>query len=177
LTFSELTYKHFKKTEIFNLQDNRTQTRGSKMSETTKEPTFPKKMVSLNVAIALGIICIILIALIAYFTVTGIPAQNSYTNLQNQNKQLTSTLDLGKSTTLVNDVTVSEVGGAYGWEYPSNVLSYAGYISVWVLSSTMTNTYVRVAYSSLDINCNDSVMVGSSGIAVVPVLPASVLPT
>jgi hypothetical protein len=32
------------------------------MSETTKEPTFPKKMVSLNVAVALGIICIVLIA-------------------------------------------------------------------------------------------------------------------
>ena len=32
------------------------------MSETTKEPTFPKKMVSLNVAVALGIVCILLIA-------------------------------------------------------------------------------------------------------------------
>jgi len=47
-----------------------------------------KKTVSRNVAIALGTICIILIALIAYFTITGISAQNSYSNLQNQNKQL-----------------------------------------------------------------------------------------
>jgi cell division protein FtsB len=47
-----------------------------------------RKMVSRNVVLALGVICIILIALIAYFTVTGISAQNSYNNLQNQNKQL-----------------------------------------------------------------------------------------
>ena len=52
-----------------------------------------KEMVSRNVAIALGIICIILIALIAYFTVTGISAQNSYNTLQNQNKQLQTWLD------------------------------------------------------------------------------------
>jgi predicted PurR-regulated permease PerM len=50
-------------------------------------------MVSRNVAVALGIVCIILVALIAYFTVTGISAQNSYNNLQNQNKQLQTWLD------------------------------------------------------------------------------------
>ena len=69
------------------------------MSETTKEPTFPKKMVSLNIAIALGIICVLLIAVIAYFTVTGISATNSYNNLQNQNKQLQAWLD-GNETVL-----------------------------------------------------------------------------
>jgi len=55
--------------------------------------TKPKKMVSRNVAVALGIICIVLIAIIAYFTVTGISAQNSYNNLQNQNSQLQTWLD------------------------------------------------------------------------------------
>jgi len=53
----------------------------------------PKKMVSRNVAIALGIICILLIAVIAYFSITGISSQNSYKNLQNQNKQLQTWLD------------------------------------------------------------------------------------
>jgi predicted PurR-regulated permease PerM len=56
-------------------------------------PPLPKKMVSRNVAMALGIICIMLIALIAYFSITGISAQNSYTNLQNQDKQLQAWLD------------------------------------------------------------------------------------
>lgn len=61
--------------------------------------TKSKKMVSRSVAIALGIICIILIAFIAYFTVTGISATNSYNNLQNQNKQLQAWLD-GNETVL-----------------------------------------------------------------------------
>jgi cell division protein FtsB len=52
-----------------------------------------KKVVSRNVAIVLGIICILLIATIGYFVVTNISAQNSYNNLRNQNEQLQSWLD------------------------------------------------------------------------------------
>jgi hypothetical protein len=63
-----------------------------------------KKVVSRNIAIALGTICIILIALIAYFTVTGISAQNSYNNLQNQNKQLQTWLN-GNETLLIQTET------------------------------------------------------------------------
>ncbi len=55
--------------------------------------TKPKKMVSRNVAIALGSICIVLVAPIAYFTVTGISATNSYNNLKDQNKQLQTWLN------------------------------------------------------------------------------------
>jgi cell division protein FtsB len=75
------------------------------MNETKPSQTKPKKMVSRNVAMALGIICIILIAFIAYFTVTGISAQNSYDNLQNQNKQLQTWLDGNE--TLLNQTQVS----------------------------------------------------------------------
>jgi DNA-binding transcriptional ArsR family regulator/cell division protein FtsB len=63
-------------------------TRKFKMDETK-----PKKMVRRSAAIALGIICILLIAFIAYFSITGISAQNSYDTLQNQNKQLQTWLD------------------------------------------------------------------------------------
>jgi cell division protein FtsB len=59
--------------------------------------TKPKKMVSRNVAVALGITSIILIAIIAYFSIAGISAQNSYNNLQNQNKQLITWLDGNKT--------------------------------------------------------------------------------
>lgn len=62
--------------------------------------TKPKKMINRNVAISLGIICFLLIAFIAYFTVTGISAQNSYSNLKNQNNQLQTWLDGNK--TLLN---------------------------------------------------------------------------
>jgi uncharacterized protein YukE len=59
-----------------------------------------RKMVRRSVAIALGIICIILIAFISYFSITSISAQNNYNNLQNQNKQLQTWLDGNK--TLLN---------------------------------------------------------------------------
>ena len=55
--------------------------------------TKERKVVGRRVALALGIICIILIALVAFFTVTGISAQNSYNNLQNQDKQLQTWLN------------------------------------------------------------------------------------
>lgn len=75
------------------------------MSEPQTEGTKPKKMVGRNFGLALGIICIILIALIAYFTVTGISAQNSYNNLQNQNKQLQTWLEENK--TLLDQIQAS----------------------------------------------------------------------
>jgi len=61
--------------------------------------TKPKRMVNRKLAFALGLVCIVLIVFIAYFTVTGISAQNSYTSLQNQNKQLQAWLD-GNATLL-----------------------------------------------------------------------------
>lgn len=50
--------------------------------------TKPKKIMWKSVPIALGLICIVLIAFIAYFAVARISAQNSYNSIQNQNKQL-----------------------------------------------------------------------------------------
>lgn len=67
--------------------------RAFKISETKASETKPKKVVGRNVAIALGLICILLTAFIAYFSITSISAQNSYNNLQNQNKQLQTWLD------------------------------------------------------------------------------------
>jgi DNA-binding transcriptional ArsR family regulator len=68
-------------------------TTASKMSEPKVNETKPKKVVGRSVAIALGIICILLIAFVAYFSITDISAQNNYSNLQNQNKQLQKWLD------------------------------------------------------------------------------------
>jgi len=52
-----------------------------------------KRVAGRSAAMALGIICILLIASTAYFWITGISAQNSYDTLQNQNKQLQKWLD------------------------------------------------------------------------------------
>jgi cell division protein FtsB len=71
-----------------------------KVNETKPSETKPRKVVGRSVTIALGIICILLIAFIAYFSVTGISAQNSYDKLQNQNKQLQTWVD-GNETLLM----------------------------------------------------------------------------
>jgi cell division protein FtsB len=52
-----------------------------------------KRVAGRSAAMALGIICVLLIASTAYFGITGISAQNSYNTLQNQNKQLQKWLD------------------------------------------------------------------------------------
>jgi len=70
-----------------------------KMGEKETTETKPKKVVGKSVAVALGIVCILLIASIAYFSVTGISAQNSYNNLQKQNNQLQAWL-AGNETSL-----------------------------------------------------------------------------
>ena len=71
--------------------------------------TKPKKIVGKSVALVLGLICIVLIAFVAYFAVAGISAQNSYNNLQNQNKQLQTWLDGNRTLldqTQVNDTNL-----------------------------------------------------------------------
>jgi cell division protein FtsB len=59
----------------------------------------PKRIVR-SVSAALGLICIVLIALIAYSTVIAVSTQNNYNNLQNQNRQLQTWLD--ENETLLN---------------------------------------------------------------------------
>jgi cell division protein FtsB len=158
----------------------------------------PKKMVSRNVAVALGIICIVLVAFIAYFTVTGISAQNSYNNLKNQNNQLqtwldgnetllnqtqanntnlqnqmnnlTDILNLSESTTLYNG-TVS----TFPTVEPANLeesAPYAGYVSVQVsstLNETVTITVVWDYYPIL--RYQNDFNLGNNGTAIFPVLP------
>jgi len=70
--------------------------------------TKPKKIVWKSVPIALGLICIVLIAFSAYFAVAGISTQNSYNNLQNQNKQLHTWL-VGNET-LLNQTQIWQTG-------------------------------------------------------------------
>jgi predicted PurR-regulated permease PerM len=134
----------------------------------------PKKMVRRSIAVALGIVFIVLIAglggAIAYYTMRN-------NSLQNQVNDLTNTLNLGKSTVWVNSQTISQDANSYYWWnspfYPWN-LNYCGYISVQVLSSTTSNTYVRVIYTVHGINYDNQINVGSMGTAVFPVLPTSI---
>lgn len=141
------------------------------MSETKPIETKPKKMVSRNVTIALGIICIILvvglIGAVAFYTFQ-ISLLNSKVN------DLTNITNLADSIVWVNNLTVSpiedlQLGHHCTFIFPAN---YSGYVSVNVLSSTNT-TYVELTYTSYGVNYDSQVNVGTNGTAYFPVLPAS----
>ena len=156
-----------------------------------------------TVAIALGIICIVLavglVGAVANYTsiISGkdntiatkdsqitdkdntISSLNSQisskdsqiSSLQSQVNDLTDITNLAKSTVWINDQTVSQPAGSY--TYWTVSASYAGYVSVWVQTSTTDNTYVRVIWSSHGVNYDHSITVGVSGTAVFPILPTS----
>jgi hypothetical protein len=152
--------------------------------------TKPKKTVSRNVAIALGIICILLIAIIAYFSITGISAQNSYNTLQNQNKQLlanntnlqsqinnlTDFADiayLAKDAVWVNGQTISQPASSYtAYNFSAG---WAGFVEVWVQSSNVASTNVKVVYTAAigDWNFNQEIVVINGTSAEFPILPSS----
>jgi hypothetical protein len=121
-----------------------------------------KNVVSRNVAVALGIICIVLtVGLIGAILV-----------LQNQVNDLNSTLNLDKSTVWVSDQTLKQSANIYTTWAPKFSASYVGYVSVRVISTT-AEMYVRVIYTSHGANYDNQIVVGTDGTAVFPVLPSS----
>jgi uncharacterized protein YoxC len=177
-----------------------------------------KKVVGRNVAIAFGIIIIILlvglVGVVANYTLiidgkdntittnnsqilaltnqlnqlqTWLDGNRTYyqnqvvskdsqiTSLQNQVNDLTNTVNLAKSTVWVDDQTVSQPASSYTTWTPAFSASYAGYVSIWVQTSTTTNTYVRVIYSAYGVNYDHQIGVGTGGTAVFPLLPCSTI--
>lgn len=144
------------------------------------EKPIEKKVISRTVAIALGIICIVLavglVGAIADYTLiingkdnTILAQTTQISNLTNQVNNLTSTLDLSKSTIWVNDQTVNQGSSSYNyWTFSTN---YAGYVVVNIITSTTSNAYAEVIYSSNGVNYDSSVTVGYSGTANFVVLP------
>ena len=101
-----------------------------------------KKMVSRNVAVALGIICIVLAACLAG---TGVLMNAKITNLQNQVNDLNNTLSLAKSTVWVNNQTISQPQDSWSnWTFRAD---YAGYVLVQVYNSTILNPLAEVVYN------------------------------
>ena len=83
-------------------------------------------------------------------------------------------MSLSQTETLVNSQEINQPPGYYT-PYTFNI-SYAGYITVDVLSSTTSKTWVEiVGYSSNGISYSSGqINVGSSGIVSYPVLPGTV---
>jgi len=142
-----------------------------------------KKVVGRNVAIALGIICIILavglVEAIANYTSIISGKDDTITSLNSQIVSLTiqvsdlnDTVNFHKSAFWVMDHTISQ--SVHSYTYWTFSASYAGYVSVVVLSSTTTNTYVEVIWNAYGISYDSGqITVGTSGTAHFPILPSS----
>jgi hypothetical protein len=141
-----------------------------------------KKVVSRSVAIGIGIIgVILLIALVgavANYTsiinnkdITYQDYVSTHSHTDGEYNDLNDIVNLAKSTTWIDDHTISQPASSYTyWTFSAN---YIGYVSVQVHSSTTDNTYVRVIYSSHGVNYDNQITVGTSGTAVFPLLPSS----
>ena len=98
--------------------------------------------------------------------------QSQIAELNQEISTLTNIVNLQEQTTLVYQQTISQP--ALSYTYWNFQLQYAGYIVVYVYSSTTTNTYVEVVWSYNGINYDQSITVGASGNAAFPVLPTTV---
>lgn len=143
--------------------------------------TEPKKMVSRNVAVALGMICVVLIAglggAFVYYFLNHVHTNSEYDALENQLNDLqnkvgnfTEILDLGKQETWVDSQDISQSANNFTQLGGGFSPTYAGYISVDVHSSSST-TYTRVIYWLVDHYFDQTNIVGYYGIAYFPVLP------
>jgi len=97
--------------------------------------------------------------------------KTTHSHTDSEYNLLNDIVNLDKSTVLVNSQTISQPANSYTyWTFSA---SYAGYISVNVESSTTTNTFVEVVYTSHGVNYDERITVGTSGTAAFPVLPSN----
>jgi prefoldin subunit 5 len=93
-------------------------------------------------------------------------------NLQNQVSNLTDIANLKSAQYWLVSKTVNQTAlSASTWNFSA---SHAGYVWVNVESSTTSNTYIEVKYSSLGVYYDNKVNVGSGGPATFPVLPGTI---
>jgi len=143
-----------------------------------------KKVVGRNVAIVLGIICIILAVGFAYYITvmnsritdrdnTILQLNNQITTLHSQLDDLNATVSLTKSTSWATDLTLDS--STTGWGR-NNHESYAGYLIVVITSSSSFKTSVELSYSLPNgISYDRTVYLNSTQNSVwFPILPALV---
>ncbi len=184
----------------------------------TTEKRGQKKIVSRTMVIALGLICIVLVAGLVGTIAVYMPMVNSLesqvaekdstisslnshvSSLYSQVSSLQADLEQANSTIsdyknavqalnlrilnyldiiylnateyLVSGIGFTQDASGYTIVW-SNIREYAGYVSV-AVESTSNTTYARVFYSSYGVNYDHNVTVGTSGIAVFPVLPGGI---
>jgi hypothetical protein len=145
------------------------------MTEVEKK-VVEKKVIGRNVAIALGIIVIILVvglvgAIVNYTstindknnTVATLNSQittkdNTISSLNSQNSSLTNIVNLENSTIWVDSQTISQSAGSYtSWHFSA---SYAGYISISATAGAITSTKEFLfPYHTLGNSPTDALMI------------------
>lgn len=107
-------------------------------------------------------------------------ANGQITSLQNQlnsaNSKITSQnniISLSDSAVIANDQTYSEAASSYAtFTFSAN---YAGYVSVYVLSSSVAGTWIEVSYTSNGVTYNQEITTNVGYLAEFPVLPSSTI--
>src|SRR4030067_354104 len=94
---------------------------------------------------------------------------NEVSTLNDEVNGLLNLLYLNATGTAVSNQSFSFAAGENSIVWSGDV-DYAGYFTVSVQSSSNT-TFVQMVYSSFEINFDDTIVVGTSGIAGFPVLP------
>jgi hypothetical protein len=98
-------------------------------------------------------------------------SQSEISSLQSQLSDANGINGLHESTIWLNDATVNQdVGAGIYYVYTA---TYAGYVTVNVQSSTTSNQYVQVTWTSNGVNYSNKITVGNIGTAVFPVLPSA----
>jgi hypothetical protein len=138
----------------------------------------PKKMVSRSVAIALGIICIILavslVGAFAYYMPTINDKDNTISSLKSQFTNLQHIADLNKYLVIANNYTIiEELHGSWYLQFNTQ---YSGYVSVTIYNSTNNPTNVEVDYTYLEEYHNSPVELSTNGTAIFPVVASPTIP-
>jgi len=126
--------------------------------------TKPKEVVNRNVAIALGIVCIILGAFLAgaivYFSHIVNDKNSTIEEKDSVIADLNDTINLQKYTVWVNNETVTQEAGNYtSWTFTASV-AVAGYIEVSMMPAK-NKTYAEMLNNAyVEVICNASVPAG-----------------
>jgi hypothetical protein len=97
--------------------------------------------------------------------------QSQLSSTQSQLSSANAIANLQSSSTWLSSATVNQDRGSY-YSYTYSA-GYAGYVSVYIQSSTTSNQYVEAIWSSNGVDYDKSITTGTSGTAVFPVLPSS----
>jgi flagellar basal body-associated protein FliL len=149
---------------------------GTKVNETKPNETKPRRVVGRSIAIALGIVCILLIAVLGGVMAYYVSYVSGHHHTDSDYDSINSIVNLANSTVWVNNQTISQPAGQFtNW---TESVNYSGFVIVNVLSANAT-VLAQVSYFSWSnyfyyaLSYDTQKTVNPSHIVWFPVLPSS----